>query len=143
MVAFTSAPATATATAAYLPETLHVGLTPDAVNSPVRVGRTVTIEAQLLGAFDQPVHESGVPVYLGQIIYDQAGLEYGQASINGRPQGQTPVTAFTNASGAATFRISGTVATSDPVSFEANLVNAARLYPYGYSEIVPIRFVTR
>jgi len=28
----------------------------------------------------------------------------------------------------------------DPVSFEANLVSTSGFYPYGYSQIVPIRF---
>ena len=34
----------------------------------------------------------------------------------------------------------GNVATDDMPSFEANLVNGASQYPYGYSNIVPIRF---
>lgn len=79
-------------------------------------------------------------VSLGQVIYDQAGLIFSEAAVNGRPPGQTPVIAFTNASGVATFRIVGTESGSDPVYFEANLVNDRYFFPYGYSEILPIRF---
>jgi hypothetical protein len=32
------------------------------------------------------------------------------------------------------------VAGSDPVYFEANLVNPALFYPYGYSPILAVRF---
>ncbi len=82
-----------------------------------------------------------MPVYLGQIIYDQRGLILSEASVNGSAPGRTPVRAFTNASGVATFSIVGTQVTADPVSFEANLVNPVEHYPYGYSEILPIQFV--
>jgi hypothetical protein len=50
------------------------------------------------------------------------------------------VVAYTNAQGVATFDVRGTQASNDPVFFEGNLVNAQQFYPYGYSEIVPIRF---
>ena len=43
----------------------------------------------------------------------------------------------------ATFVIRGTKASTDPVYFEANLVNDSQFYPYGYSQIVPIRFENR
>ena len=43
----------------------------------------------------------------------------------------------------ATFVVRGTQASADPVYFEANLVSAGQFYPFGYSEIVPIRFGSR
>ncbi|MHB8429047.1 MAG: hypothetical protein ACYDDZ_00765, partial [Acidimicrobiales bacterium] len=64
----------------------------------------------------------------------------GQAIINQGQVGQTPVVAYTDDRGVATFVIRGTQQTSDPVYFEANLVNGTLFYPYGYSDIVPIRF---
>jgi hypothetical protein len=140
VVAFTKTPATVSASAAYVPSTLHIGLTPDAINGTVPIGTQVTVVAQLYNQFDHRVDELDVPVYLGQIIYDQRGLILSEASVNGSPPGRTPVTAFTNAQGAATFNIVGTQATKDPVYFEANLVNSSELYPYGYSEILPIQF---
>jgi hypothetical protein len=86
------------------------------------------------------VRRAGVPIFLGQIIYAQAGLEYATVKINHRPQGQTPVTAMTDANGTATFVLRAVNAYSDPVYFEANLVSAARGYPFGYSTILAVRF---
>jgi hypothetical protein len=143
VAAFTTSPAAVSVSQAYVPATLHVGVSPDAFNGVIPVGQPVTVHAQLLNQFNRPVATPDVPVYLGQIIYDQRGLIYSQASINGRPPGQTPVAALTNGAGTATFTIVGTQATLDPVSFEANLVNPTQYYPFGYSEIVTIQFVRR
>jgi hypothetical protein len=85
---------------------------------------------------------SGIPIYLGQIIYGQHGLIYSEAIVNHAPAGQTPVAAYTDGQGQATFVIKGTHAATDPVYFEANLVNFTQFYPYGYSQIVLIRFGT-
>lgn len=140
VVAFTSAPATVSRSAAYLPTTWHVALSPDAVNTPIKVGRPVVLHAEVLNNVNQLVDTSGQPVYLGQVIYSQQGLQYSEAKINSSQVGQTPVAAYTK-NGVATFVVRGTVATNDPVYFEANLINPTQFYPYGYSEIVPIRFV--
>jgi hypothetical protein len=83
---------------------------------------------------------AGVPVYLGQTIYDQSGIEFREAVINGSDPGSTRVLAYTNAAGVAQFEIVGTQANPDPVYFEANLVDAKDGYPYGYSMILPIGF---
>ena len=143
IVAFTSGPATVSRSASYLPTVWHVALVPDAINQPVPVGQPVTVRAELVDRLDRPVHQGGVPIYLGQIIYEQNGLVYSTARINGGQAGQTPVSALTDTSGVATFVIRSSQATSDPVYFEANLVNQRQFYPYGYSEILPIRFVRR
>jgi len=100
----------------------------------------VVLRLELLDHLNRPVTESDVPVYLGQVIYGQQGLVFGQAIINQGQVGQTPVVAYTNSLGVATFTIRGTQQSTDPVYFEANLVNEQLYYPYGYSEIVPIRF---
>lgn len=130
-------------TAAYLPTAWHVSLSPDAISRDVPVGVAVTVRAQILNRFDQPVHLAGEPVYLGQIIYAQHGLQYAEAVIDHGNIGQTPVAARTDARGEATFTIRGTVASTNPVYFEANLVSATQHYPYGYSQILPIRFGAR
>jgi hypothetical protein len=126
---------------AYLPTTWHLAMIPDAVNYPVPVGHPLTLRIRILNRFDQPVAADAIPVYLGQIIYAQSGLQYGQAQINHGYPGETPVEALTNAQGVATFVIRSTAAPTDPVYFEANLVNDTYFYPYGYSQIVPVRFV--
>jgi len=143
VVAFTDAPATVSSSPSYLPTTFHLSLDPSSVSSSVPLGQAVTLRATLLDPIDRPVRESGVPVYLGQVIYDQQGLVFGQAVINQGQVGQTPVVAFTDAGGVATFVVRGTVASDLPVSFEANLVNQRLFYPFGYSQIVPIRFGSR
>ena len=140
VVAFTSSPATVSRSAAYLPTNWHVSLIPDAVSAPVKVGQPVTLHAEVLNNLNQLVNTTGEPVYLGQIIYSQKGLVYSEAVINNGQVGQTPVSAYTK-HGVATFVVRGTVASEDPVYFEANLINSNQFYPYGYSEIVPIRFV--
>lgn len=143
MVAFTAGTKTISHTATYLPTTWHVALVPDAINHPVPYGSPVTLRAQILNRMDQPVHVSGTPIYLGQIVYAQRGLQYGEAIINGSNAGATPVSATTNAQGQAQFVVRDVHSEIDPVFFEANLVNNQDYYPYGYSQIVPVRFGTR
>jgi hypothetical protein len=143
VMAFSRGPAAVSSTGPYEPSTLHVALTPAAVNAPVLIGRPVVIHADLLDQLDTPVHRAGVPVYLGQIIYDQSGLELAQATINSHAPGQTPVLAYTNANGVATFVVVGTQPDGDPVYFEANLVQTRLFYPYGYSQILPLQFRAR
>jgi hypothetical protein len=140
VAAFTSSPATVSASDAFLPSTWHVALTPNAISKPVALGQPVTVQAELLDRLDRRVRVSEIPIYLGQIIYDQRGLLYSAAVVNGSPPGRTPVEALTNNEGLATFVIQGTQETGDPVYFEANLVNFSHFYPYGYSDILLIRF---
>lgn len=140
VLAFASSPASVSASGPYVPTSFHVGLVPSAVNHAVLLSRPVTIRAELLDHLDRPVAKRGVPIYLGQVIYEQSGLELSEAVVNAHAPGQTPVTAHTNAKGVATFRIVGTQAGANPVYFEANLVSAKNFYPYGYSDILPIRF---
>ncbi len=140
VVAFTSHPGTVSRSDAYLPTIYHLGLLPQAVNKVVPVGTHVTLRAQVLDQLDRPVRQKGIPVYLGQVSYTQQGLVYSQAIVNSAQPGQTPVVAYTDGDGQATFVITGTQVASDPVYFEANLINANQFYPYGYSEILPIRF---
>lgn len=140
VVAFTQGPDTVSRSASYTPTTWHVSLSPDALSQVVPLDDPVVVHAAILNRLNRPVREAGQPVYLGQVIYTQQGLVYGQAVINQGQVGQTPVVAYTNADGVATFTVRGTQASVNPVYFEANLVNNGQFYPYGYSEILPIRF---
>jgi hypothetical protein len=140
LAALTRSPAAMSVSSPYTPTTWHVNLNPEAVNHPVSVGETTTFVAQVLNATNSPVKKAGIPVYLGQISYTQHGLVFSSAVINQGNVGQTPVEALTNADGEATFNVTGTQASSDPVYFEANLINSQASYPYGYSDIVPIQY---
>ncbi|WP_298341554.1 hypothetical protein [Ferrimicrobium sp.] len=127
--------------ALYEPGLLHVVLVPDALNHPIPFGKTVVLEAELVNRLDERVRQAGVPVYLGQAVYAQRGLLYGSAAINRSGPGATPVEELTGPDGVADFRIVDHGSQPDPISFEANLVSTQGFYPYGYSQIVPIRFV--
>jgi hypothetical protein len=140
VMALTRGPDAMSVSGPYIPSTVHIALDPNAINSVVPLGTPVYIRARLLDQLDRPVHRLGMAVYLGQIIYDQSGLEYGEAEINHSNPGQTPVTAYTNAQGVATFEIVNAQPSGDPLYFEANLVNSRYFFPYGYSAILPIRF---
>jgi hypothetical protein len=140
VLAFTSDPASVSRTTTYLASTWRVTLQPDTISQTIALGQQITIRATIVNRLDQPVRAADVPVYLGQVIYAQQGLRYSQAYINNGLEGQTPVRALTNAAGAATFTIRSPAGGSDPVYFEANLVNPNYYYPYGYSPILTVRF---
>jgi uncharacterized membrane protein len=140
VLAFLQSPASVSRTSAYLASTWGVMLAPETINRPVAVGQEITVHAEILNRLDQRMRVAHVPVYLGQVIYAQRGLQFGQAVINQGQPGQTPIEALTNSAGVATFTIHSPVAGSDPVYFEANLVNPTQFYPYGYSPILTVRF---
>jgi len=142
VIAFTDNPATVSHAASYRPTTDHIELVPDSFEAPVPIGQPVTITAQVVDQLDRAVDRAGIPVYLGQVIYAQQGLLFSEATVNGGPPGENPVIVPTNKQGEVRFTIVGTIATADPVYFEANLVNNTNFYPFGYSSIVPIRFVS-
>jgi uncharacterized membrane protein len=140
VLAFNGSPASVSRSGPYLASTWRVVLQPNTVNTPVPVGQEITVRASIVNRLDQPIRVANVPVYLGQVIYAQEGLQYSQAYINRGLAGQTPVEALTDADGVATFTIHSPVSESEPVYFEANLVNSSLFYPYGYSPILTVRF---
>jgi hypothetical protein len=140
IVALTTSPAAMSVSGPYTPTNWHVNLNPEAVNRPVLIGIPKTFEAQVLNSTNNAVDRAGIPVYLGQVSYAQQGLIFTEAVINKGQIGQTPIEARTNSQGVAIFVITGTQASINPVYFEANLINSQASYPYGYSDIVPIRF---
>ncbi len=140
VLAFVSDPASVSRTTTYLASTWRVILQPDAISQVIPIGQQITVQAQIVNRLDQPVQVGNVPVYLGQVIYAQQGLQYGQAFINKGLEGQTPVEALTDKAGVATFTIRCPVSGSNPIYFEANLVNPTYYYPYGYSSILTVRF---
>jgi hypothetical protein len=144
VLAFAQSPSSVSRTRAYVPSTWRVVLDPASADQPVAPGGAITVQAEIVNRLDQPVQAANVPVYLGQVIYAQRGLQFSQAIINGSNPGATPVEAFTNAQGVATFTIRSPVGPvsygAQPVYFEANLVKPVLAYPYGYSPILVVRF---
>ena len=139
VLGFSQDPASVSRTGAYVASQWRVVLQPATINAPVRRGKDITVHAQIVNRLDDPVRVASVPVYLGQVIYAQRGLQYSQATINSSLPGQTPIRAVTDARGVATFVISSPAA-GNPVYFEANLVKPDSAYPYGYSPILAVRF---
>ncbi len=147
VVAYTTSPATVSASSIFIAQQDHLKISPDAINGPLPLNQTVPIQIQLVNQYDQPVNAGGIIVYFSQTIYGQNGLLPGDAIIYSytdnainRYQGASPVTALTNPHGQAEFFIIGKHIDRDPVFFEANLVNTSKNYPYGYSEILALRF---
>jgi uncharacterized membrane protein len=140
VLVFLQGPASVSRTGAYLASAWRVVLEPATVNQAVPVGKQITVRAEIVNRLGGRIRAGNVPVYLGQVIYAQRGLQFSQAVINQGLPGQTPVEALTNAAGVASFAIRSPVAGSDPVYFEANLVNPGSFYPYGYSPILAVRF---
>jgi len=75
VVAFGSSPDSVSSTSSYLPSTWRVALEPDAIDHVVRAGQRIVVRAEIVDRLDARVRVSGIPVYLGQIIYAQRGLE--------------------------------------------------------------------
>jgi uncharacterized membrane protein len=138
--AYTTGPDTVSSSPDFAVSNLHARIVPAAVDAPVPVGTPVRLTVQLENRYGAPVHRYGVPVTLGQIIYAQDGLLAGDASINGRSEGESPVKVVTNALGQAVFTISGVQAQSTPVYYEAWL-GVGRAVPYRYSNQLVVQFV--
>lgn len=140
VVAFGNSPKTISESNSYVPSLWHIILMPESVDHAVPLSSPVTLTAQVVNRLNRPIRKVGIPVYLGQIIYAQSGLKYAETKINTGSIGQTPVKTLTNNQGQAIFTIRGSVVTADPVYYEANLVNSGLYYPYGYSNIVSVKF---
>jgi uncharacterized membrane protein len=140
VLAFTQRPASVSRSNSYLANSWRLVLQPATIDRPIAVDQEFSVQAEIVDRLDRPVHAAHIPVYLGQVIYDQRGLRFSRAVINQAQPGDTPVEALTNRHGVATFHIHSPVAGQDPVYFEANLLNPESFYPYGYSPLLAVTF---
>jgi uncharacterized membrane protein len=140
--AFTASPATVSASKLVPPIARHLVISPSALNQPVRITRPVKLSVQLVNLLGNPVRQRGTLVALGQIIYGERSLLPGEASIDGRPEGETPITRRTDEQGRVNFTIHGVQAQSEPVFFQA-WIAPARGAPTGFSNLLAIQFVER
>ncbi len=138
--AFTADPDTVSASRLVPPTGRQLIISPNAVNHPVPTNRTLTITVQLVSLVGNAIRQRGTPVALGQVVYGQRALIPGQASIDGHPEGQTPITRLTDRRGQVRFTIRGVQAQSDPVFFQA-WIHPTRDAPTGYSNLLSIQFV--
>lgn len=139
--AFTASPAQMATAREVRLDQIGTVLSPEDVNAPRLVGETTAMKIQLIDRFGNDIHRAGVMVDLGQVVYEQSGLQFGEASINGGAEGRTPVSATTNALGVATFEVKGVQAQNSPTFFQGWIIRASRP-PLGYSNTVSIQFVT-
>jgi hypothetical protein len=140
--AFTAKPATVSASKLVPPTGEHLVISPNAVNRPLRTNRPTRLTVQLVNLLGNPIRHGGVPVALGQIIYGERALLPGEASIDGRPEGETPITRRTDEEGRVRFMIHGVQAQSEPIFFQA-WIAPARGAPTGFSNLLAIQFVER
>lgn len=135
--AVTAKPQTVSSSTLFTPQRYATDITPGFINRVQRPGATVKLVVELRSPFGSVIHQAGVRVALGQLIYGQTSLIPAQAVINGSPEGQTPVFASTDRAGRAVFTVRVTDTQPYPLSFQA-WVAPTHHYPYGYSEIVDI-----
>ena len=82
VLAFSQGPASVSRTSAYLASQWRVVLRPATIGA-CRGGQQITRAAEIVNRFDEPMRLSNVPVYLGQVIYAQRGLQFSQAASTG------------------------------------------------------------
>ena len=137
--AFTDQPAELATSPTVHPPLASASLNPLSVDHPVPVGEPLSMTIQLVDQIGNPRAVAGVHVVLSQVVYSQVGLLPGEASIDGRPEGQTPVMRRTDQTGKVVFKVVGVQAQRDPVFFQAWLLPDSRV-PTGYSNIVSVQF---
>ncbi len=138
-VVFALTPDPATISAARLFPAVEEGsqVSPQAVNEIVEYPSTVVFSVQLVDRLNGPIKKGGVEISFGQVLYTSDGLFPGQASINGRPEGQSPVSALTDANGVARFEVGAIQQQPYEIFFQAWVPNP---FPHGYSSSVAVHF---
>lgn len=139
--AFTGTPPAVSVSAPYLITRYSTTLSPSAVNAPVPVGQPVTLTVQLRDRFGSPVRTPGVTITLGQTVYTQSGPVAGESSIDGGPEGASPVSVRTDARGRARFVVAGVQPQDHPVYYQAWIDPGGHQAPYGYSDTLTIQYV--
>jgi uncharacterized membrane protein len=136
--AVTDHPETVSSAPLYIPQPYSAYLIPDYVNRIVKLGHSIKFAVQLRSPYGGAVHEQGVRLALGQLIYGQADLIPAEARIDKGNIGQSPVYARTNRAGRARFTVrSSTRANGNAIYFQS-WIAPQKGYPFGYSEIVDV-----
>jgi hypothetical protein len=138
--ALTDKPATISTVRLFAATTERTEITPQAVNRIVTDPAEVAFDVAVVDRLNNPVATAGVKVSLGQVLYSSEGLFPGLASINGQPEGQSPVIALTDASGVAHFMIRAVQQQPHEVFFQAWLQDP---FPHGYSGLVSVHFLVQ
>lgn len=137
LYALTQSPPTISSERLFPAATERTQLSPQAVNHVVSDPPEVTFSVQLVDRLNAPIHRAGVAVSLGQVLYTAEGLLPGQTSVNGQPEGQSPVSSKTDANGVAQFTVRAIQQQQYEVFFQAWLGDP---FPHGYSAAVAVHF---
>jgi hypothetical protein len=137
LYALTATPATISSARLYPAIADRTLLSPQAVNHVVPDSTQVDFSVQLVDRLNAPIRRAGVAVSLGQVLYTAEGLFPGQTSINGQPEGKSPVTALTDAEGVARFGVRAIQQQPYEVFFQAWIADP---FPHGYSASVAVHF---
>ena len=138
--AVTSSPPTMSSSGLFTPESFDSFISPSYVDHIVPLGTGVSLSVQLRSPYGAPVRRRHVPVALGQVIYGQNTLIPGEAQIDNRAPGRSPVVAYTDSAGSVTFTIRDSyVQGGNPLYLQA-YVDPADGFPYGYSEVVSVQW---
>ena len=92
LFALTDKPATISSARLFAAVAESTQISPQAVDRIVRDPPVVQFDVAIVDRLNNPVRRSGIKVSLGQVLYTSEGLFPGLTSINGKPQGQSPVT---------------------------------------------------
>jgi uncharacterized membrane protein len=138
--AFTTGPDAVSTASVHRAQVEAISIEPAGVESPVRVGRRVALNAQLHDQYGGEIHRAGIVVVLAQVVYSENALVPGEASINGQTEGQSPVKTTTDADGTAHFTITADQAQPEPVNFQSWIATPGAP-PFGYSNQVSVQFV--
>jgi hypothetical protein len=133
VAAFTTGPTAVSTSGPLQPNANHTLLTPFGFPTPIPVGVTKTVQVQVVNRLGVPVRQAGIEVQLGQAVYSPAGLFATENSINGQPDGQSPVGAPTNGQGVAVFTVRADQPGGDATTLQAWLGTAGAT---GYSNRV-------
>jgi uncharacterized membrane protein len=142
VVGYLNNPQTFSVAPTYDPNLLNVGFDPQTIDTPMKLGTRIKLEAQIYSRDGNQVHRAGVLVRLGQVVWFRTGAKKAHAIINGGKLGKAAY-ATTNSDGVAEFTIVGVKAQQYPVTFSSTLYNKQYGYLYGSSGDLNIRFIPR
>ena len=115
-------------------------ISPQAVDRIVHDPPVVDFDVAIVDRLNNPVHMAGITVSMGQVLYTSDGLFPGLASINGMPEGQSPVSALTNSEGVAHFQVRAVQQQARELFFQAWIKDP---FPHGYSSAVAVHFLVQ
>ena len=138
LFALTDKPATISSARLFAAIAESTQISPQAVDRIVGDPPIVEFDVAIVDRLNNPVRKPGIQVSLGQVLYTSEGLFPGLASINGMPEGQSPVTASTDSDGVAHFEVRAVQQQPHELFFQAWLQEP---FPHGYSSAVAVHFL--